>query len=304
MVGQVLARAQGPRWRWCPWWRTGFQGPQLVCLAGQPPPPRVHSGFARPGVSGRGGHLALASALESRRDLMSSLRQGQIPAARPPVWLKRGALFLDEGLVVAGEKGQQVSRQAEMALFLVSGDGNRSASMIMVLMDRPISRLRLTIVGCWQTESRWRRDSWCGGDGAGHKCGEMLSGWIAAHQRLVSKEPLRIRRRIFSRFRVGVRLLPRPFFMSGGKVGWHSTSRSWLGGGCEWLWASAVLEAWPRQIFRYFWKNLYREWKRGISLRLRSYSGGHRASRPLCERKPQQALVVLTSETSREGRVL
>ena len=115
--------------------------------------------------------------------------------------------------MVAGEKGQQVSRQAEMALFLVSGDGNRSASMIMVLMDRPISRLRLTIVGCWQTESRWRRDSWCGGDGTGHRghCGEMVPGGL---------RPTNV-----WWVRSGVRLLSRPFFMLGGKVGWH-TSRS------------------------------------------------------------------------------
>ena len=33
---------------------------------------------------------SLASALESRRDLMFSLRQGQIPAARPPVTEKGG----------------------------------------------------------------------------------------------------------------------------------------------------------------------------------------------------------------------
>ena len=107
----------------------------------------------------------LVSALESRRDLMSSLRPGL-------------RCFLDEGLVVVGEKGQQVSQYAEMAPFLVSGDGNKSAPKTMFLMVGPISRLRLTMVGCWQTERRWRRDSWWSGDGTGHRghCGEMVPG--------------------------------------------------------------------------------------------------------------------------------
>ena len=43
------------------------------------------------------------------------------------------------------------------------------ASTTMFFMDGPISRLKLIMVRCWQTETRWRRDSCCGGDGTGHK---------------------------------------------------------------------------------------------------------------------------------------
>ena len=100
MVVQVLARAQGQGWRRCPWWWTGFQGPQLVCWAGQLPPPggswpsqrvcQTRSEWSRRAFGN------LASALEMRRDLMSSFRQGHIPAARPPVWLNKGALALED----------------------------------------------------------------------------------------------------------------------------------------------------------------------------------------------------------------
>ena len=89
---------------------------------------------------------------------------------------EKGSFIPGRGTAGGKRERPTGSRQAEMALFLVSGAGNRSASMIMVLMDGPISRLKLTIVGCWQTESRWRRDSWCGGDGAGHR--GQCSVWV------------------------------------------------------------------------------------------------------------------------------
>ena len=86
-------------------------------------------------------------------------------------------------------------------------------TFMMFLTSLAILLRRSTIIGCSQTERRYRRDStWGGLSGGlrGHRGLIPASGCMADHQCRVGSVPLRMRRRSFSRLHEFCLVQPRP----------------------------------------------------------------------------------------------